>query len=115
MTPNGDGGDDVHNDVDDSDGNDGCSGGDHDVGSDHDVGCHQASVGLDLGGCPVAYPLPYGENLGETEVVTIVLVHIIIVITTIINTVVKMDTIQLCLKPSFTILLSTYQATLVPP
>ena len=28
----------------------------------------QASVGLDLGGCPVAYPLPYGENLGETEV-----------------------------------------------
>ena len=66
MTPNGDGGDDVHNDVDDSDGYDDCGGG------DHDVGCHQASVGLDLGGCPVAYPLPYGENLGETEVVTIV-------------------------------------------
>ena len=38
----------------------------------------QASVGLDLGGCPVAYPLPYGENLGETEVLLDIIITNII-------------------------------------
>jgi len=35
----------------------------------------KASVGLDLGGCPVAYPLPYGENLGETEALHLITAH----------------------------------------
>ena len=35
----------------------------------------KASVGLDLAGCPVAYPLPYGEYLGETEALHLITAH----------------------------------------
>ena len=35
----------------------------------------QASVGLDLAGCPVAYPLPYGEYLDETEALHLITAH----------------------------------------
>ena len=35
----------------------------------------KASIGLDLSGCPVAFPLPYGENLGETEALHLITAH----------------------------------------
>jgi len=35
----------------------------------------KASIGLDLSNCPVAFPLPYGENLGETEALHLITAH----------------------------------------
>ena len=35
----------------------------------------KASLGIDLSSCPVAFPLPYGENLGETEALHLITAH----------------------------------------